>query len=97
MSSTICTYPDELLPSIAIFRRFTAAIDAINERLEQYAAGRKQVTYLDCSQGFVEDNPKVSLLSLGMCTSAWYASSCPLCLERGVKATYLSSHISCEQ
>lgn len=42
--------------------RFTAAIEAINERLEQYADGRKQVNFLDCSQSFTEDNPKVSYI-----------------------------------
>ena len=46
----------------ACWCRFTAAIEAINERLEQYAGGRKQVSYLDCSQSFIEDNPKVSCL-----------------------------------
>ncbi len=39
--------------------RFSSAIEAINDRLEQYADGRKQVKYLDCSSIFVEDNPKV--------------------------------------
>lgn len=39
--------------------KFTPAIIAINDRLEQYADGRKQVTYLDCSATFVENNPKV--------------------------------------
>ena len=40
--------------------RFSSAIEAINDRLEQYAGGRKQVKYLDCSSIFVEDNAKVS-------------------------------------
>lgn len=67
-----CTYPTQhtlvlsfqALTPIVTFCRFTASIDAINERLEQYADGRKQIEYLDCSQGFVEDNPKVRCLHL---------------------------------
>ena len=67
MPNTTCRHMRSLrhLRSIATFFRFTAAIDAVNGMLEQYADGRKQVTYLDCSQGFVEDHPKVGILSVG--------------------------------
>ena len=43
-----------------LFCRFSSAIEAINDRLEQYADGRKQVKFLDCSSIFIEDNAKVS-------------------------------------
>ncbi|KAA6429481.1 MAG: hypothetical protein FRX49_00873 [Trebouxia sp. A1-2] len=39
--------------------RFSSAIEAINDRLEQYADGRKQVKFLDCSSIFIEDNAKL--------------------------------------
>ena len=45
--------------SSQVLCRFSSAIEAINDRLEQYAGGRKQVKYLDCSSIFVEDNAKV--------------------------------------
>jgi len=41
--------------------RFSSAIEAINDRLEQYADGRKQVKFLDCSNIFIENNAKVSI------------------------------------
>ena len=44
------------------WRRFSGAIDNINDRLEQYADGRKQITYVDCHEIFLTDNSRVSCL-----------------------------------
>lgn len=41
--------------------RFSGAIDNTNDRLQQYADGRKQVTFVDCHEVFLTDNPRVSL------------------------------------
>lgn len=44
---------------VLIPNKFSSAIEAINDRLEQYADGRKQVKFLDCSSIFIENNAKL--------------------------------------